>query len=207
MTHTEREVSIAADRDAMIVILIDLQQQFTEGCADDVQSKLSRIKQLILLAKYLGIPLLATLEVPLDRKGSLIDSLKDGFPAPPSGHVMTKVSYDLCGEESIRTSILETGRAQCVVVGAETDVCVMQSVLGLLRLGLDVFVIEDCLLSSETSVESSLRRMSNGGAILTTWKSLYYELVRTDDLENELRFNQRLASQGFVPPDPRRAPG
>ena len=63
------------------------------------------------------------------------------------------------------------------MAGCETDVCVLQSCLGLLGLGYDVFVVEDLLFSSSQNVGSAIARMKDEGAIFLTYKSLYYELV------------------------------
>ena len=70
-------------------------------------------------------------------------------------------------------------RSQIAVAGGETDVCVLQSVLGLLALGKQVFLLEDALFSSERHVGPALRRMAAAGAIPSTVKTLNYELRRS----------------------------
>jgi len=65
------------------------------------------------------------------------------------------------------------------VAGCETDVCVLQSCLGLLSLGYEVYVVEELLFSSSRNVDSAIARMKAEGAIFLTYKSLYYELVES----------------------------
>ena len=66
-----------------------------------------------------------------------------------------------------------------IVAGCETDVCVLQSCLGLLSLGYEVYVVEELLFSSSRNVDSAIARMKAEGAIFLTYKSLYYELVES----------------------------
>lgn len=70
---------------------------------------------------------------------------------------------------------------QIAVAGAETDVCILQSVLGLLQMGYQVFLLEDCLFTSEPQPAPALRRMYQAGAIPCTLKSMAYELVECVD--------------------------
>jgi len=62
------------------------------------------------------------------------------------------------------------------VAGAETDVCVLQSVLGLLDMGFEVFLFEDCLFTHEVNVRPALRRVEAAGAIPSTFKTLFFAM-------------------------------
>jgi len=190
---------IPADRKALIVVLVDLQPQFIDTSSSNDEAVIGRIQQLLLMCDTLNIPVLATVEEPIAQKGSLVNSLAKWFPK--SGIVFSKLAYDLTAETDIRNALLKSNRKQVAVVGAETDVCVMQSVLGLLRMGLDVFLMEDCVMSSTTDTSAALARMYACGAIPSTWKSLYYELIRTDDEDNRLREDPNMMRKGFIPPE------
>ena len=82
-------------------------------------------------------------------------------------------------EPDIARAIKELQVEQIAVAGAETDVCVMQSVLGLLQAGYQVFILEDCLFTSEAQPAPALRRMIQAGAVPCTLKTMAYELVRS----------------------------
>jgi nicotinamidase-related amidase len=60
-------------------------------------------------------------------------------------------------------------------------VCVLQSCLGLLDLGYEVYVVEDLLFSGSPNVEAAVARMKGAGAIFLTYKTLYYELTESVD--------------------------
>ena len=68
-----------------------------------------------------------------------------------------------------------------IVAGCETDVCVLQSCLGLLDLGYEVFVVEELMFSSAANVEAAIARMRNEGVKFVSYKGLYYELIESVD--------------------------
>jgi hypothetical protein len=57
----------------------------------------------------------------------------------------------------------------------------MQSVLGLIQMGYQVFLLEDCIFTSETQPAPALQRMYQAGAIPCTMKSMAYQLVEYVD--------------------------
>ena len=188
---------VVADHEKCVLVVIDLQRQFLEAATGDAALVLENVRQLLLLADVLGIPVVATLESPVDRKGGLPDKLASCFPE--SGKTFTKSAFNLCADPAAHDHLRNLGRSQCIVVGAETDVCVMQSVLGMLKLGFEVFLLEDCAISSTPDTGVALARMYDCGAIPSTLKSMYYELVRTDEMDEKLR--RDLADRGWQPPD------
>jgi hypothetical protein len=91
------------------------------------------------------------------------------------------------------------------VAGGETDVCVLQSVLGLIEAGLQVFLLEDALFSSEPNIGPAMRRMQSAGAIPSTVKTLNYELRRSvAEPRAERVFPERFP--GLAVPEPEQFP-
>jgi nicotinamidase-related amidase len=126
------------------------------------------------LLAYFRIPIVATLERPVHGKGSLPDALKRQLG---EAKLFEKDFFDLTKEKKIRDHLARLKKKQIVVAGCETDVCVLQSCLGLLDLGYDVFVVEDLLFSSARNVDAAIARMKAAGAVFLTYKTLYYELI------------------------------
>jgi nicotinamidase-related amidase len=162
------------------LVLIDAQPNFFEKMAASQEPVLTRIEHLLLLAGEFELPCIATFEHPVEEKGWLPDRLERVMP-PAAGRYV-KHTYDLTREPEIRSAIRGMGRSQLIVAGSETDVCVLQSVLGLCSHGYQVFLVEDCLFTAEPNVGPSLRRMEGAGAIPMTYKMLYYELKETVDI-------------------------
>ena len=163
----------------LAVVLIDVQPYFINQMVEPQEPVLIRLEQLLIMTNWFQLPVLATFEEPVARKGELPERLQDKFPS--HGQLHRKQTYDLCGEPEIVQSLTELGRKQLIVAGTETDVCVLQSVLGLLAHDYQVFILEDCLFSSTSKTEAAVYRMRQAGAIPLTYKSLHYELLKTEN--------------------------
>ena len=126
----------------LALVIIDVQPFFLDGwMAGETESLMSRLEFLLALSTVYDLPCLATFEQPVDRKGWLPERLEPYFPA--GGVKYTKQTFNCCGEPDIVRAVAGLGRRQLAVAGGETDVCVLQSVLGLLREGYEVFLLED----------------------------------------------------------------
>lgn len=181
------------------LILIDAQPFFID-LAEVPDAVMTRIEQLLLLAGSFAIPVIATFEHAVASNGWLPERLERVFPA--DGERFVKRHFNLCAEPEISAAVERLGRSTIIVAGAETDVCVLQSVLGLLDSGRRVMLVEDCLFTHETNTGPALRRMEQAGAIPTTYKTLYYELTRSVDAPRlHLEWNARFPGERpFVGP-------
>lgn len=164
--------------DDLAVVVIDVQPFFLEGWmaggAGGAGALLARLTMLLGLATAYDLPTLLTFEQPVETKGWLPAALE---PHVPSAALrLTKQSFDCCREPGIPAAIAAWKRPQLAVAGGETDVCVLQSVLGLIARGYEVFLLEDALFSEEAHVGPAIRRMEHAGAVPTTVKTLFYEL-------------------------------
>jgi nicotinamidase-related amidase len=157
-------------------LLIDVQEFFLAQTDERLRSKIeTNTKNFARLLGYFRIPMVATLERPVDQKGSLskeIDKYLRG-----AAKIFEKDFFDLTKEKEIADHIARLNKKQVIVAGCETDVCVLQSCLGLLGLGYDVYVAEELVFSSSRNVDAAIARMKADGAVFLTYKSLYYELI------------------------------
>jgi isochorismate hydrolase len=126
-----------------------------------------------LLSQY-NIPIVATLETPVHDKGLLLKEIKEVLG--DSARTFVKSYYDLSKEKHIRDHLAQLQRKQVIIAGCETDVCVLESCLGLLSLGYEVFVVENLLFSSSPNVDAALLRMRAEGATILSYKTLLFEL-------------------------------
>lgn len=158
------------------VLIIDVQPHFVEAAGAAAGWLLPRLVGLLDMADCLRLPLLATFERP-QKNGWLPDELERAWPG--HGLRFEKRTYDCCGEPEIAAALAGLGRRQFLVAGAETDVCVLQSVLSLLERGYEVFLLEDSIFSSEPHAAPAVARMRAAGAVPCTLKTAYYELMRS----------------------------
>jgi nicotinamidase-related amidase len=161
------------------LILIDAQPYFVEIMHDPREPVVARLEHLLLLSREFDFPVLATFEHPTERNGWLPDQLDRVFP--PYGQRYVKHHFNLCLEPDILEAVESLKRDQLLIAGAETDVCVLLSVLGLLERGYQVFVLEDCLFTAENNIGPAIRRIYQAGAIPSTYKTLYHEIKHSVD--------------------------
>jgi len=171
------------NRFEIAVLLIDVQPSFLRHAFPKqgygYEALLVRLEHLLMLSDWMDLPLIATFEKPVADNGGLPERLEAVFPK--KGQRFVKNFFGCISEPDIADAINELGVNQFAIAGAETDVCVMQSVLGLLGAGYQVFLLEDCLFTSTSQPTPALRRMNQSGAIPCTLKSMAYELVRCVD--------------------------
>ena len=161
------------------VALIDAQPFFWNSMHGAKEPVLMRVERLLMLVDWLGLPLIATFEHPVETKGWLPERLEKVFPS--HGKRFVKRTYDCCSDPTVREAISEMQLPQVVVAGAETDVCVLQSSLGLIGMDLQVFLLEDCIFTSEHHARPALERMYHSGVVPCTLKTLFHELTHTVD--------------------------
>jgi nicotinamidase-related amidase len=160
--------------------IIDVQSYFLAQLGKALRTRIEQgTGELARLLDHFNIPVVVTIEQPVDRKGLLPPSI--GKHLGHRAETFEKNFFDLSKESPIRRHLKGLKRQQAIIAGCETDVCVMQSCLGLLGLGYEVYVIEDLLFSSARAVDSAIARMKAEGAVFLTFKTLLYELAGSVD--------------------------
>jgi nicotinamidase-related amidase len=159
-------------------IIIDVQEFFLSQAGNRLRSRIkTNTRNFARLLRYFGIPIVVTLEQPVDRKGSCPGEINKHLGDLPV--LFEKDFFDLTKDSKIRDHLEHLNRKQVILAGCETDVCVLQSCLGLLSLGYQVYAVEELLFSSSRNVASAIARMQAAGAVFLTYKSLYYELLES----------------------------
>jgi nicotinamidase-related amidase len=176
MTMTKRIVP-----DRCLGAIIDVQEFFlSQAGGRRVRNRIeANTVNFARLLDYFRIPIVVTLERPVHDKGSVCKGLKRHMG--DRARLFEKDFFDLTKEKTIRNYLGRMKKKQAIIAGCETEVCVLQSCLGLLGLGYEVYVVEDLLFSSSRKVESAMARMNAEGAVFLTYKTLYYELLQAVD--------------------------
>lgn len=199
-------------RSELGILVIDVQPAFLDYAfpnqGTEHEALLVRLEHLLMLAGWMDLPFICTFEKPGDKNGELPDRLEAVFP-DQGQRFFERNYFGSMTEERIRKAVEKLPSRQIAVVGAETDVYVVQSVLGLLELGFEVFLLEDCLFTSEAEPGPALHRMWQAGAASTTLKILAYELVECVDnvgwypeaWVGEGDPNAKPLPEGFIPPE------
>ncbi len=160
-----------------VLIIIDIQNHFLEKYDPRAsENLLARVCWLQGVANAMGVPTIAMAE-DIRECGELHPAIAQRLPE--NCHVFDKNFFGLAGHSEILAAIEQTGRKTAVVVGAETDVCVAQSALGLLQCGYRVVVPKDLVITTSGDQETGLQRMHGAGAIVSSAKALLYEWLRS----------------------------
>lgn len=165
------------DRDDSVLIVIDVQRAFVDKLDEVVAGPLlNRIRWTVEMAGRLDIPVVVTAE-DIETVGTTIPFIAEVLPEGTTEH--DKMTFGLGGDPLIVGDVESSGRRTAVLVGFETDVCVMQSALGLLQRGFRVVVLADATGSPGECHEAGISRMRDAGTVISTVKGTFYEWVRT----------------------------
>jgi nicotinamidase-related amidase len=173
---TMKKQSRLLDSADSVLVVIDVQDSFLERLDPGVSQRVvARIRWLIQLANWLGIPCVVTAE-DMDKVGPTTSALRQVLLVETRD--LNKVVFGLAGQTDILAAVAKTGRKIAVLVGLETDVCVQHSAIGLAALGYEVAVVVDATASPDIGHEIGIGRMREAGITLVSAKSLFFEWVR-----------------------------
>jgi nicotinamidase-related amidase len=179
-------------------VIVDLQGFFLSQVDKSLRSRIkTNTSNLVRLLGHFRIPIVVTLERPVAHKGTLPKEISKHLG--DHGRTFEKDYFNLCKEKDIKNHLVRLKRRQVILAGCETDVCVLQSCLGLLGLGYEVYVMEELIFSSSRGVDGAITRMKAEGAIFLTYKSLFYELI--ESVEGPLNSKKGLETFESFPDD------
>ena len=175
------------DRAESVLVVVDTQPGFLAQAEPERTAARNAVEKALWLAsiaRELGIPAVVTEEAP-DEEGATEARLLEVLHEAP---VLTKPTFGLAGSPEMVHAILETKRSTAVLMGFETDVCVLQSAVGLKDMGLRAVVVADASYThDDVQHEFGLRRMAQLGVEVVHAKGIAYEWMQTVELANETR--------------------
>ena len=151
----------------------------------DVQGKLARLmyekerlfdnlQRLIKGIQLLGIPVLWVEQNP----GGLGPTVPEVADLLPDAKPIPKMSFSSCRNDRFLKSLKELDRSQVLIAGIETHICVYQTAVDLVEMGLEVQVATDAV-SSRTAENKAvgLQRMKDAGTAWTSVETALFELL------------------------------
>lgn len=175
------------DTNRSIVVVIDLQGKLME-MAYRSQMVIRSTIRLLQLAELFKVPVVLTEQYPKGLGGTHPDvrATFDELTVPTA--YLDKTSFGCCGDAefdmqlaAVRPGVSPRDR-QIVVAGIEAHVCVMQTVIELLRIGNQVHLCWECISGrGEEYRRHAFDRMTQAGAILTNHESVGFEWARDKD--------------------------
>ena len=172
-THSGFRSPELISRTESALLVIDVQEKVLARIADK-ERIVWNIDRLIRAAEILNVPASACEQYP-QRLGKTVNPLSGKLQEP-----FAKRMFSCRERGELFENWASNGLRQIVVVGIETHVCVLQSVLDLLAEGYSVYVVVDTIGARlDLDHDIALRRMETSGAILTTVESVLFEWCET----------------------------
>ncbi len=158
-------------------LVIDIQEKLLPHVQEN-DSVLRNNEVLIKGLQLIGVPITISEQYP-NGLGQTVGDLKKILNEEIK---FDKRSFSCFGESKLENHILSSNKRILIVSGLETHVCVLQTVLDSIELGLIPVVVIDCI-SSRNSLDhkTAIIRMEKVGAVLTTYESLLFELCKTSE--------------------------
>jgi nicotinamidase-related amidase len=182
-------------REDSVLVVVDTQPGFlAEGSAESAAA-VARIAWLGGMAAQMHIPVVVVEEEP----GTYGDTVSEVTGRLPAGTPrIVKPTFGLAGCPEAVQAVQATGRPVAVLAGFETDVCVAQSALGLLELGLRAVVVQDaCFSMSDELHRFGLERLVGTGVERNHAKGVAFEWMATVEEGRAIRAADR---ERFGPP-------
>lgn len=164
-------------RDDSFLLVVDVQEKLAPHVAGKEQL-IARCAALLQAAKALGVPAFASEHCP-DRIGPTIATLRNLVAGDA---VVRKVHFSCADEADCLARFRATGRKQAVIAGMEAHVCVMQTALGLVESGFEVFIVRDAVGSRrDEDRAAALDRLAAAGCGAATAEMAMFEWMHRAD--------------------------
>ncbi|HYI36474.1 MAG TPA: isochorismatase family protein, partial [Thermoleophilaceae bacterium] len=163
-------------REDSVLVVVDTQPGFLSDDAE-AAATVERIAWLAGMAAQMEIPVVVVEEDP-PAYGDTVEVIRERLPGDTPRVV--KPTFGLAGCPEAVEAVRASGRPVAVLTGFETDVCVAQSALGLLDVGLRAVVVQDaCFTTSAQAHRFGLERLVGTGVERSHAKGVAFEWMAT----------------------------
>ncbi len=160
-------------------LIIDIQERLYPFINEnEVLTKNTSI--LIEGLKAVGVKIMVT-EQYTKGLGVTIEPLKNLLA---NINAIEKKAFSCCDEPVFYEKLSLQGVRNVIIAGIESHVCVLQTTIDLLNNGYIPVVVEDCVGSRNPNDKKiAIERMRKEGAVITTYESVLFELLRYSGTE------------------------
>ena len=157
-----------------VLVFIDVQGKLHEIMSDK-ESLDGNLERMIRCAQLLGIPVVATEQIP-EKLGATNEPFKTMLADAPR---IAKSAFSCWGEPAFVDAFRSLKKKQALLVGIETHVCVYQTAIDLLEEGIEVFVIADAVASRvPKNKQWAIQAMRDAGAKILPTETALFALLR-----------------------------
>ena len=167
------------NKENTLLLVIDLQEKLMPAIYES-EKIVKNSETLLKVFEMYGIKKIATEQYPKGL-GQSVSEIKENLD---DEYIFSKTSFDAITDE-VSSYLKENKITNVVITGAETHICVYQTVRRLLFEGYKVFVVEDAVSSfNEKQKTLGLKAISDMGASLVNTEMLMFDLASDAKDEN-----------------------
>lgn len=161
--------------DNSTVVLVDYAVGFANLLrTHDLHDHITNVVGLATTAKLYGAPLVVTNGEASKPSGPLYPELLAAIGDQEV--IERKTAFNSFLDERFAAAVKATGNSRLIIGGIATDGCVLQTALGALREGYEVYVVVDATASTNQEAhDMAVQRMIMAGVTPVTWWSLAAE--------------------------------
>jgi len=162
---------VLIDAEKSCLLVVDVQERLIPAIHDG-ERVIRNTGWLMRIAGELGVPVLMSEQYPRGL-GHTVAELRDLMPA---GEIVEKLHFSCAASPECRKRLDVIGRRQVVVAGIEAHVCVLQTALGLLRDGFEVYVVAEATSSRRAAdAELAVERLRHDGVRIVGREMVAFE--------------------------------
>jgi nicotinamidase-related amidase len=162
-------------REKSQLLIVDVQDKLIEAVTGK-DRVVDRCIRLVRAARALDVPITVSEQYP-QGLGPTVDPIRDSLAN--AAFVADKVEFSCLRSDQLRErlhGLRRGGRAQVVLAGIETHVCVLQTAIDLEAQGFEAFVVADAVGSrSKDSRKLALARLAKAGADVVDSEMVLFE--------------------------------
>ncbi|MBE6028955.1 MAG: isochorismatase family protein [Clostridiales bacterium] len=167
------------NREDTLAVFIDFQEKLMPAMhhKEELQDKVCRLAKGL---GVLGIPHIVTQQY---TKG-IGETIPEVAEAIGEFEAIDKTTFSCMSHVDFINQLEIAAKKNIIVCGIESHICVQQTVEQLLEEGYNVYIPVDCISSrSQNDFLWAAERMEKAGAIMTTYESILYELLKDSKAE------------------------
>lgn len=167
------------------LLVVDIQDKLLPA-VHDAPGLLARSRWLVGVARDHRLPIVFSEQYPRGLGGT-VAALR---ASAPEAQVVDKLHFSCVAADCLPPALLD--KEQIIVCGMEAHVCVLQTVMALLAIGKQVFVVADAVSSRQPAdIELAVARMRAAGAVIVSREMVLFELLEKSGGEHFKQMSQR----------------
>jgi nicotinamidase-related amidase len=158
-----------------LLLIVDIQEKLAPAIHEGAAA-IANNRRLLAAAAQLKVPVVVT-EQYVRGLGPTVADLQPWLQqATVDVEKIEKIHFGACGEPGFVAGLQARQRPQIVITGMETHVCVLQTALGLLAAGFEVYLVADAASSrTPENKAAALARLQAAGARIVTTEMVIFE--------------------------------